>query len=100
MADNEMSAKVAEMQRLAAEAEADAVSEGGAVRVTAGPAGRVKKIDLEMSAFQMSGVELGELMVETIKAATRNADAVMESTVNEIFGETFAALGEDEGGRS
>lgn len=97
MPDEDMAAKVAEVQRVAAEAEAEAVSENGAVRVVAGPAGQIKLLDLQLSAFDMSGVELGELLVQTIHAATRNADAAMEAAVNSIFGEVFAGLGEDEG---
>ena len=97
MPNEDMSAKGAEVQRIAAEAEAEAVSENGAVRVVAGPAGQIKLLDFQLSAFDMSGVELGELIVETIRSATRNADAAMEAAVNSVFGDMFAGLADDEG---
>jgi DNA-binding protein YbaB len=89
MPDNpaeDMRRKAKEIERLAAELEGEAVSEDGAVRVVTGAAGNVKVLDLRMSAYQMSGVELGELIVETIRAAGSKAQADMMQRVGTIMG--------------
>ena len=54
---------------MVASAEAEVTSENSAVRIVAGPGGQVKEIDLRLEAFAMSGVELGEMIVETLNAA-------------------------------
>jgi DNA-binding protein YbaB len=85
----DMHHKVAEAQRLAAETTAEAVSEDGAVRVVAGPGGEVREIDLRMSAFELSGVELGELTAATVKAATVAADAALAAAVRASLSDMF-----------
>ena len=82
-----MRSKVADIQRLATETEAEAVSADGEVRVVAGVSGVVKEIDLRMKAFELSGVELGEVIAETIKSATTKADQELSQQVNSIMGD-------------
>lgn len=65
---------VQQIQEMAARAEAEVVSEDGAVRVVAAPGGAMKELDLRMSAFQLSGVELGEAIVATYKQATSKVE--------------------------
>lgn len=82
----DMQRQAAEIQRLAVEAEGEAVSEDGAVRVVAGAAGNLKVLDLRINAFQMSGYELGELIVETIKAADRRVAAELSEAMARVMG--------------
>jgi len=82
----DMQRKAGEMQRLAVEAEGEAVSENGSVRVVTGAAGNVKVLDLRMSAFELSGVELGEVIVETIRAAERKVQADLSAEMGRIMG--------------
>ncbi|GAB3234581.1 hypothetical protein GCM10027447_31860 [Glycomyces halotolerans] len=98
MDGNEMQGKAQELQRLAMEVEAEAVSENSAVRVLAGPGGRVKELDLRPNAFQMSGLELGEMIAETVRAAGKQVEAEMNTAVNRILGPQFVGLADDEGG--
>lgn len=85
----DMQRKAGEIQRLAAEAEGEAVSEDGAVRVVTGAGGNVKVLDLRMNAFTMSGVELGEAIVETIRAAERKVQADLSAEMSRIMGLPF-----------
>ena len=85
----DMNNKIAEAQRLAAEVTAEAVSEDGAVRVVSRPGGDVKEIDLRMNAFELSGVELGELTAATVKAAQSAADAVLAEAVRASLSDIF-----------
>jgi DNA-binding protein YbaB len=87
----EMQRQAAEIQRLAVEAEAEAVSEDGAVRVVAGAAGNLKELDLRLNAFQMSGYELGELIVETIRAADRKVNAELSEAMSRVMGTSAPA---------
>lgn len=80
-----MQSKIARVQRLALEAEAEAVSEDGAVRVVAGSGGQVKELDLRLKAFDLSGVELGALIVETIRAATQQVERELSAEVNQVM---------------
>lgn len=82
----EMQRKVQDVQRLAAEVESEAVSEDGAVRVVAGAAGNIRELDLRMTAFQLSGVELGELIVETIRTADQRVQTELSDQVTRIMG--------------
>lgn len=82
---NDMQDRVKEIQRVAAEVEGEALSENGEVRVVAGAGGRVKEIDLRMSAFELSGLELGEIIVETIHAANQKADETLSEAVNSLM---------------
>ncbi|MQM27411.1 YbaB/EbfC family nucleoid-associated protein [Glycomyces albidus] len=86
----DMRRKAKEIERLAVELEGEAVSEDGAVRVVTGAAGNIKELDLRMSAYQMSGVELGELIVETIRAADRRTQADLAQRVGAIMGVAVA----------
>lgn len=88
--------KVAEVQRLATEMEAETVSEDGEVRVVAGASGVVKEIDLRMKAFQLSGVELGEVIAATIKSATAKADQELSEQVNGIMGDLVETQQQEE----
>jgi DNA-binding protein YbaB len=82
----DMRRKVKEIERIAAEAEAEAVSEGGAVRVVVGAADSIKAIDLRLSAFEYSGVELGEMIVATIREANQKVQADLAERVGAIMG--------------
>lgn len=82
----DMRHKAKAIERLAVELEGEAVSEDGAVRVVTGAAGNVKELDLRMSAYQMSGVELGEVIVATIRAAGAKAQADLAQRVGAIMG--------------
>lgn len=82
----DMQRKTGEIQRLAAEAEGEAVSEDGTVRVVAGAGGNIKQLDLRMSAFQLSGIELGEVIVATINAAERKVQADLSAEMARIMG--------------
>ncbi|MCH7229382.1 YbaB/EbfC family nucleoid-associated protein [Glycomyces sp. L485] len=79
----------AAIQRLVAEAEAEAVSDNAAVRVVAGPGGQIKDLDLRHNAFKMSGVELGEMIVETIKAANSAVDRELSEAIGRETGMTL-----------
>jgi len=87
----DMQRQAAEIQRLAVEAQGEAVSENGAVRVVAGAAGNLKELDLRINAFEMSGYELGEMIVETISAADRKVNTELSEAVNAIMGVTGGA---------
>lgn len=91
----DMHDKIAEAQRLATEVTAEAVSEDGAVRVVARPGGDVQEIDLRLNAFDLSGVELGELTAATVKAATRAADAVLAEAIRGSLSDMFGAEREE-----
>lgn len=83
-----MRRKAKEIERIAVEVQSEAISEDGAVRVVAGAADSLKELDLRMSAFQLSGVELGELIVETINDANHKVQAEMAERVGQIMGKT------------
>jgi len=83
--------RLAETQRLAAEATAEAVSENGEVRVVAGPGGEVKLIDLRIHAFELSGFEIGELTAATIKVAAAKADQALAASIRGLLGGFFEA---------
>lgn len=84
-----------DIQQSVAEASAEAVSEGGEVRVVAGAGGALKEVDLRLSAFELSGVELGELLVETIRAADRRLSADLEARIRDLMA-PITAFTEDE----
>jgi DNA-binding protein YbaB len=90
-------AKVAELQRLVLETKAESTSEDGAVRVVAAPNGVVKEIDLRMSAFSLSGVELGEQITSMVKAATAKADRTMSDEIGRMMADAFNGI--EEAGR-
>ncbi|WP_112141256.1 YbaB/EbfC family nucleoid-associated protein [Glycomyces dulcitolivorans] len=87
--------KLAEAQRLAAETEVEAVSEDGSVRVVAGPGGDVRMIDLRMNAFELSGLELGEITTATVKAATDEADRELSEAIRRTLTDVFDAEREE-----
>lgn len=84
--DAEMTAKFAQVRRLAEEAEAEVVSEDGTVRVVAGPSGTIKHIDLRMHAFELSGAELGDAITDTLKAAGRKVDHALSEEIGRLLG--------------
>jgi DNA-binding protein YbaB len=84
--DADMSAKLAQVRLLAEEAEAEVVAEDGTVRVVAGPSGQIKEIDLRMSALELSGAELGDIITETIKAAGSKADRTLSEEIGHLLG--------------
>lgn len=86
----DMRRKAKEIERVAVEVRGEAISEGGEVRILAGAADTVFEIDLRMSAFELSGVELGELIVQTIKDADRKVQADLAESVGAIMGRTVA----------
>lgn len=89
MSEDEVAAmqrRAQEVQRLAVEAEAEAVSEDGAVRAVAGPAGDIKVLDLRLNAFELSGVELGEAIVATVNAAEAKAKTELSEEIGRILG--------------
>ncbi|THV34375.1 YbaB/EbfC family nucleoid-associated protein [Glycomyces buryatensis] len=69
------------IQRLVETAEAAASSEDGAVRVVTKAGGKITELDLHHTAFALSGVELGELIVETIQAAEANLDRELSAAI-------------------
>ncbi|WP_030144256.1 YbaB/EbfC family nucleoid-associated protein [Glycomyces sp. NRRL B-16210] len=81
-----MQRRAQEVQHLAVEAEAEAVSEDGGVRVVAGPAGDIKVLDLRLNAFELSGVELGEAIVATVNAAENKAKTELSAEIGRILG--------------
>ncbi|GAB3656135.1 YbaB/EbfC family nucleoid-associated protein [Glycomyces tarimensis] len=83
---DDMRRRAMEVQRIATEAQAEAVSEHGEVLVVASPGGRIKELDLRQSAFQMSGVELGEMIVETIRTANHKLETELTATISGILG--------------
>ncbi|HEU5127813.1 MAG TPA: YbaB/EbfC family nucleoid-associated protein [Glycomyces sp.] len=78
------------IQRLVAEAEAEVTSENSAVRIVAGPGGQIKEIDLRLEAFGMSGVELGEMIVETLNAAHAEVERELAATISRETGLAIA----------
>ncbi|HLU28594.1 MAG TPA: YbaB/EbfC family nucleoid-associated protein [Glycomyces sp.] len=84
------------IQRLVASAEAEVTSENSAVRIVAGPGGQVKEIDLRLEAFAMSGVELGEMIVETLNAAHAEVERELAAMISRETG--LAVTPEDIGG--
>jgi DNA-binding protein YbaB len=82
----DMQRKASDIQRLAVEAQGEAVSEDGSVRVVTGAAGDLRELDLRLSAFQLSGVELGEAIVETIRAAEHKVQAELSAEMGRIMG--------------
>ncbi|GAA2171020.1 MULTISPECIES: YbaB/EbfC family nucleoid-associated protein [Glycomyces] len=92
----DINGRIAAVQQMAAELRAEAVSEGGAVRVVAGPGGEVKEIDLRLNAFEMSGVELGELTAATVKRATADADRRLSEEIRGVVGDVFGAAQEEQ----
>ncbi|PRY61251.1 MULTISPECIES: YbaB/EbfC family nucleoid-associated protein [Glycomyces] len=83
--------RLAEAQRLAAEVTAEVESEDGTVRVTAGPGGDIRRIDLSMSAFDLSGVELGETVTALVKAAADEADRELSEAIRQTLAGMFSA---------
>lgn len=82
----DMRRRAKEVERIAVEARAEAVSEDGSVRVVVGAGGNIGEIDLQFSAFQMSGVELGEAIVETIRAAESRVQTELAAEISRIMG--------------
>jgi DNA-binding protein YbaB len=92
----DINGRIAAVQQMAAELRAEAVSEDGAVRVVAGPGGEVKEIDLRLNAFEMSGLELGELTAATVKRATADADRRLSAEIRGVVGGLFGAAQEEQ----
>lgn len=88
-------ARTREIERMAAEARGEAVSEHGEVRIVAAAGGRIEELDLRMSAFELSGVELGEVIVETLGAAEDQLDAQLTSAIQAAMG-SLGAFTEEE----
>jgi DNA-binding protein YbaB len=91
-------ARTKEIERMAAEARGEAVSEHGEVRVVAAAGGRIEELDLRMSAFELSGVELGEVIVSTLRAAEEQLDAQLTSAIQAAMG-SLGSFTEEEQGR-
>jgi len=96
---NDMQDRVKEIQRVAAEIECEALSENGEVRVVAGSGGRIKEIDLRMSAFELSGLELGEIIVGAIGAANRKAEEAVTAAVSSLMSGVLPEETDREGGQ-
>ncbi|MEU6857685.1 YbaB/EbfC family nucleoid-associated protein [Glycomyces sp. NPDC046736] len=92
----EMRQRALDIQRMATEAQAEVVSEEGEVRVVSAPGGRVKELDLRLNAFQLSGVELGELIVETLHAADAKVTAELTAAITRSMSGVDTLLGEGE----
>ena len=88
----DIAAKSARLQQTITELEAEAVSEGGAVRVTAGAGGNVREIDLRWQAFDLEAAELGPIVAETVRAAEQAANAKVQSAVGSILGDQIPNL--------
>ena len=93
----DMQRVASEVQRMASEATAEVVSENGEVRVVAGPGGQIQELDLRYSAYEMSGVELGELIVATLHGAAEKLEAELTAEITRLMGAAMPA--DDEGGR-
>jgi hypothetical protein len=93
-----MQARTREIERIAAEARGESASEHGEVRVVAVSGGRIAELDLRMSAFELSGVELGEVIVSTLRAAQDRLDAQLALAVQAAMG-SLGDLAEEEEGR-
>ncbi|MBO3735588.1 YbaB/EbfC family nucleoid-associated protein [Glycomyces niveus] len=93
-----MQARTREIERMAAEARGEAVSENGEVRIVAKAGGRIEELDLRLSAFELSGVELGELIVSTLRTAEDQLDAQLTSAIQAAMG-SLGAFTEEEGSR-
>jgi DNA-binding protein YbaB len=91
-----MQARTREIERIAAEARGESVSERGEVRVVVGGGGRIHELDLRMSAFELSGVELGEVIVSALRAAEDQLEAQLTSAVQATMG-SFAFTEEEPG---
>lgn len=89
-------ARTREIERMAAEARGEAVSEHGEVRVVAAAGGRIEDLDLRMSAFELSGVELGEVIVSTLRTAEEQLDAQLTSAIQAAMGSLGAFAEEEE----
>ncbi|MEU5155343.1 YbaB/EbfC family nucleoid-associated protein [Glycomyces sp. NPDC021274] len=88
----DMQRKAGDIQRLVVEAQGEAVSEDGTVRVVTGAAGDLRELDLRLSAFELSGVELGEVIVATIRAAEHKVQAGLSAEMSRVMG---MPVGED-----
>lgn len=79
-----------------AAASTELTSEDHAVTVVVGPAGAVRELHLSPRAFRHSGAELGELVVRTIREASRLLQQDLAETLGELTGgrtrEPFAPL--------
>ena len=93
---SQMRQRALDIQRIAVETRSEAVSEEGEVRVVAGPGGSVKELDLRLNAFELSGVELGELIVKTLRAADEKVAAELSAAIERKMGGLDTLLGEGE----
>lgn len=83
--------KVEEIQRLASQAEAEVTSDDHAVRIVAGPGGRIIDLELTQRAFAMSGAELGRKIVETLQQARTKVETELSSSIGRLMGDPNSA---------
>lgn len=79
-----------QVEEIAKSVEAEVSSDDSAVRVIVGAGGSIKDMELTHRAFQKSGAELGELIVDTLRKAERRVQEEMSSRMSEVFGRTIS----------
>ncbi|GAB7045675.1 YbaB/EbfC family nucleoid-associated protein [Catenuloplanes indicus] len=81
MDQTDIAARIRQVRELAATASAELTSEDHEVTVVAGPRGAVHSVELSPRAFRLTGAQLGELVVRTIRAANAQVDAEIRTAL-------------------
>lgn len=82
----DLRSRVGAIQRIVAEARTEVFSDDYAVRVVAGPNGAVHDVELTSRAAKYSADELGELVVEQLKAASRQMSRELSEQLAGVLG--------------
>ena len=77
----DVAARMRQVQDAVAHATAEVTSEDHVVTVVAGPGGAVRSVQLSTRAAQLTGAELGEIVVRTIREANARADAEIRAAL-------------------
>ena len=77
----DITARMRQVQEIVATATAELTSEDHEVTVVAGPRGAVRSVELSPRAFRLTGAQLGELVVRTIRAANAQVDAEIRTAL-------------------
>ncbi|MDR7275456.1 YbaB/EbfC family nucleoid-associated protein [Catenuloplanes atrovinosus] len=78
----DVAARLRQVREAVEDAAAEVTSEDHAVTVVAGPGGAVRSVRLSSRAFQLTGAELGEVVVRTIRQANAQVDAEIRATLS------------------
>src|SRR5688500_7464048 len=81
MDQRDIAARLRQVRELAATATAELTSEDHEVTVVAGPRGAVRSVELTPRAFRLTGAQLGELVVRTIRAANAQVDTEIRTAL-------------------